>query len=125
MLFRGRQKAISSFTAEKRERVAHSSTKDFFAQQWVISIVLEREISKKMYITEETKTGAEQGKRRKIMVSCQNYSAIFCAYRKQEEKRAAFGMKTWCGLCDTKTRPENTCCTLCIVMKMPHFQVFL
>lgn len=44
--------------------MAHSSTKVYTKQQ-VISIVLKREISKKTYITEETKTGAEQGKRKK------------------------------------------------------------
>lgn len=103
--------------------MAHSSTKVYTKQQ-VISIVLKREISKKTYITEETKTGAEQGKRKKIMASCQNYCAILCAHRKPEEKHTAYRMKTWYRLCDTKTRPEKTCCTLCIVMKTPHFQVF-
>lgn len=75
---------------------------------------------KDIYVTEETKTEAERGKRRKTVASHEN-CAMFCAYRKQEEKLTAFEMKTEQRLCHTKTRPEKTCCTLSTVMKLYLF----
>lgn len=60
--------------------------KDLHTMSGDICCTKEGDKQKDIYLREETKTGAEQGKRRKIMAACEKNCGVFCAYRKKEKR---------------------------------------